>query len=183
MGHIQLKLVHLDSAIEYFRQSLKMSEKEFFFINDSLGIVYFYKNEFDSAIKYIEEAWSFSDKNFYFHFHLGLYNEAILHKRLDEKNSFDEKNQLMEIEDLKKKIKDSYTSALKINPNAYNVLLNIGSIYASEGSSATAENYYKQALNINENDWKININLAFLYMKEKEYDASIDFFEDRKSVV
>ena len=177
MGHIQLKLVHLDSAIEYFRQSLKMSEKEYFFINDSLGIVYFYKNEFDSAIKYIEEAWSFSDKNFYFHFHLGLYNEAILHKRLDEKNSFDEKNQLMEIEDLKKKIKDSYTSALKINPNAYNVLLNIGSIYALEGSSATAENYYKQALNINENDWKININLAFLYMKEKEYDASIDFFE------
>ena len=54
MGHIQLKLIHLDSAIEYFRQSLKMSEKEFFFINDSLGIVYFYKNEYDSAIKYIK---------------------------------------------------------------------------------------------------------------------------------
>ena len=81
MGHIQLKLHQIDSAIEYFRQSLKMTEKDFFFINDSLGIIYFYKDEFDVAIKYIEEAWSFADNNYYFNFHLGLYNEAILNKK------------------------------------------------------------------------------------------------------
>ena len=177
MGHIQLKLHQIDSAIEYFRQSLKMTEKDFFFINDSLGIIYFYKDEFDVAIKYIEEAWSFADNNYYFNFHLGLYNEAILHKRLGEKYNLDDKSRLMEIEDLKKKIKDHYTNALKIFPKSYNPLLNIGSIYAMEGSSVLAENYYKKALELNENDWKIHLNLAFLYMREKAYDVSLEFFE------
>ena len=177
MGHIQLKLHQIDSAIEYFRQSLKMTEKDFFFINDSLGIIYFYKDEFDVAIKYIEEAWSFADNNYYFNFHLGLYNEAILQKRLGEKYNLDDKSRLMEIEDLKKKIKDHYTNALKIFPKSYNPLLNLGSIYAMEGSSALAENYYKKALELNENDWKVHLNLAFLYMKEKAYDVSLEFFE------
>ena len=45
MGHIQLKLHQLDSAIEYFRQSLKMTAKENFFINDSLSMIYFYKKQ------------------------------------------------------------------------------------------------------------------------------------------
>ena len=177
MGHIQLKLHQLDSAVEYFRQSLKMTEKDFFFINDSLGMIYFYKKEYDSAIKYIEDAWSFSENNYYFHFHLGLYNEAILYKKLEDKNTLEEKNQHKEIEDLRIKIKEYYSKALKIYPKSYNVLLNIGSIYASEGISPTAENYYKKALELNENDWKIHINLAYLYLKEKEYDISVEFFE------
>ena len=177
IGHIQLKLHNLDSSVEYFRQSLKMTEKDFFFINDSLGIIYFYKKDYENAIKYIEDAWSFSDKNFYYHSHLGLYREALLNKKIDEKNSFDEKNQLLEIDDLRNKIKDHYLNALKIYPESYNTLLNLGSIYAQEGAVASAENYYKKALEINENDWRLQVNLGFLYMKEKEYDTALDFFE------
>ena len=160
MGHIQLKLHQLDSAIEYFRQSLKMTEKDFFFINDSLGLIYFYKNDYDSAIKYIEEAWAFSENNYYYQFHLGLYHEALLNKKLkdnqdilNQKKPIHDNNVKMiknEIEEIRKKIKDHYTFALKINPNSYNALLNIGSINASEGSSIAAENYYKKALELNE---------------------------------
>ncbi len=183
MGHIQLKLHQIDSSIEYFRQSQKMTEKDFFFINDSLGIIYFYKNEFDVAIKYIEEAWSFAENNYYFNFHLGLYHEAILQNRIESKKEIEDKNQLMEIADLKKKIKDYYLNAIKIKPDSYNALLNLGSIYAMDGSSESAENYYKKALELNEDDWKIHLNLAFLYMKEKEYEVSLEFFEKTVELV
>ena len=176
MGHIQLKLHQLDSAIEYFRQSLKMTEKEFFFINDSLGIIYFYKNDYDSAIKYIEEAWG-SEKNYYYQFHLGLYHEALLKKRLGDNPDSLDKNQLMEIEEIKNKIEEHYSKALDIDKDSYNALLNLGTKKASEGSSVAAENYYKKALELNENDWKVNINLAYLYMSEKEYESSLEFFE------
>ena len=176
MGHIQLKLHQLDSAIEYFRQSLKMSENNVFFINDSLALIYFYKNDINLAIRYIEDARDYSEQNFYFQYHLGLYHEAILKKKLDGNKNDDDENR-PEIDELSKKAKEYYNAALKINPDSYNVLMNIGSINASEGYFALAENFYKKALDLNETDWKINFNLACLYMKEKEYDIALEFFE------
>ena len=50
MGHIQLKIHQLDSAIEYFRQSLKKTEINNFFINDSLALIHFYKRGHSSLI-------------------------------------------------------------------------------------------------------------------------------------
>lgn len=170
MGHISIKLHQFDSAVEYFKQSLKRTEKNNFFINDSLGMIYFHKKENDIAIRYLEEARAFAEKNYNFYFHLGLYNEAILKKKLEEKATFNEK-------ELLQKIKELYSYALKIKPNSYNALLNIGSISASEGESLAAENYYKKALEINVNDWKIHLNLAFLYFQERAYDISLEYFE------
>ena len=183
MGHIQLKIHQLDSAIEYFRQSLKKTEINNFFINDSLALIHFYKNEYDLAIRYIEDAGSFAENNYYFQFHLGLYHEAILKTILNENKNKDENELRLEKEDLVKKIIGYYSAALKLNPNSYNALLNIGSIYASKGYSSNAESYYKKALDLNENDWKININLAYLYMKEKEYDIALEFFERTIEIV
>ena len=182
MGHIQLKLHQLDSAIEYFRQSLKMTEKNVFFINDSLALIYFYKNDYSLAIRYVEDARDFSEQNFYFHLHLGLYHEAILQKKL-EGNKKDDDEKRVEIEELSKKTKEHYNAALKINPDSYNALLNLGSINAAEGYFALAENFYKKALDLNEDDWKINFNLACLYMKEKEYDIALEFFERTIDIV
>ena len=177
MGHIQLKLHQLDSAIEYFRQSLKMTAKENFFINDSLSMIYFYKKDYDTAIRYLEDARNYSLQNYYFYFHLGLYHEALMKKKGKDRNIIDEKNQLLELEDLRGRIKEYYETALRIKSNSFNALLNIGSIYASEESSTVAENYFKKALQLNQNDWKIHLNLAFLNMKEKSYDIALEYFE------
>ena len=86
MGHISIKLHQFDSAVEYFKQSLKRTEKNNFFINDSLGMIYFHKKENDIAIRYLEEARAFAEKNYNFYFHLGLYNEAILKKKIRRKS-------------------------------------------------------------------------------------------------
>lgn len=177
MGHIQLKLHQLDSSIEYFRQSLKMTEKENFFINDSLAMIYFYKKDYDTAIRYLEEARNYSLQNYYFYFHLGLYHEALLKKKIEGKNVIDEKNQFNELEDLRREIKEYYETALRIKSDSFNALLNIGNIYALEESYTMAENYYKTALKLNQNDWKVNINLAFINMKEKSYDIALEYFE------
>jgi DNA repair protein RadC len=125
-----------------------MTEKNVFFINDSLALIYFYKNDYSLAIRYVEDARDFSEQNFYFHLHLGLYHEAILQKKL-EGNKKDDDEKRVEIEELSKKTKEHYNAALKINPDSYNALLNLGSINAAEGYFALAENFYKKALDLN----------------------------------
>ena len=142
MGHIQLKLHQLDSAIEYFRQSLKMTEKDNFFINDSLAMIYFYKKDYDTAIRYLEEARNYSLQNYYFYFHLGLYHEALMKKKCKEKNLNDEKNQLIEIEDIRNRIKEYYESALRIKSNSFDALVK------SELVNSSAYNFFISFLNL-----------------------------------
>ena len=64
-------------------------------------------------------------------------------KKLDGNKNDDDENR-PEIDELSKKAKEYYNAALKINPDSYNVLMNIGSINASEGYFALAENFYKK---------------------------------------
>jgi tetratricopeptide (TPR) repeat protein len=176
MGHIQIKLSQLDSALEYFRQGLKMSKRDDFFIYDSLGMIYFFKKEYDMSLKYINEAFSFSENNYYYQYHSGLYYEAILKNRLEGKISFDDIQQL-EIKDIKDKIKEYYSRAIEIDPNAYNPLINIGTLYASDKDFNQAEKFFKKAILINETDWRINLNMAFIYIKDKSYGIALEFLE------
>ena len=173
MCNINIRLQQLDAAYDYIRQSIKMLKKENYFIYDSLSIIYFLKKDYDSAIKTIQEL---SDTNYYYYYHLGLYHQAALSDKLN--NSFGDNNiRLLETKGSNEEIKGYYESALKINSNSFKVLLNIGSIFASEENFTKAENYFKRALKINPKDWRINLNLAFLNTQKQEYLTALDFFE------
>ena len=173
MSNINIRLNQLDSAYDYIRQSIKMLKKENYLVYDSLSIIYFLRKDYDSAIRTIQEL---SITNYYYYYHLGLYNQAALFDKMN--NSFDDNNiRLIENKGTKEEIKGYYESALKINANSFKVLLNIGSIFASEENFAKAENYFKRALKVNPNDWRINLNLAFLNTEKQEYLTALDFFE------
>ena len=173
MCHIHIRLKHLDSAIDFIRQSIKKLKKDDYFVHDSLSIIYFLKNDYDTAIKTIQDI---TDNNFFYYYHMGLYHETILYDNVN--NSFHDENIiLLENKGNYEKIKEYYEKALKINNNSFKALLNLGSIFASEEDFSKAENYFKRALKINENDWRINLNLAFLNTKKKKYSSALDFFE------
>ena len=173
MGHIHIRLHQLDYAVDFFRQSIKKLKSEHFFVYDSLSIIHFLKKDYDSAIKTIQDI---TDKNFYYYYHMGLYHEAVLNDTLN--NSFNDNNiRLNENKGNYAQIKDYYEHALKINNNSFKVLLNLGSIFASEEDFVKAESFFKRALNLNKNDWRINLNLAFLNTKKKDYLSALDFFE------
>ena len=165
MGLIDLRVHQLDSAIDFFRQSIKMMKAENYFVYDSLSIVYFLKKDYDTAIKTIQDM---TDNNFFYYYHLGLYNEAIIND-----NNF----QLAGNKEKYSKIKEYYEKALKINTNSFKALLNIGSIFALEEDFLKAEYYFERALKINKNDWRINLNLAFLNCQKKDYLSALDYFE------
>ena len=46
MCHIHIRLKHLDSAIDFIRQSIKKLKKDDYFVHDSLSIIYFLKNDY-----------------------------------------------------------------------------------------------------------------------------------------
>ena len=173
MGHIHIREKQLDSAMDFFRQSIKMLKKNNYFIFDSLSIIYFLKKDYETAIKSIQDI---TDNNFYYYYHMGLYHEAILNDKLKDSMN-DDNHELVKKKGSHIKIIEFYEKAIKINKNSFKALLNLGSIFASEGDYLKAENYFKSALKINENDWRINLNLAFLNTKKKEYSIALNFFE------
>ena len=166
MGHIHIREQQLDSALDFFRQSIKMLKKNNYFVYDSLSIIFFLKKEYETAIKTIQDI---TDNNFYYYYHMGLYHEAILMN--------DDNQELINKKGSYNKIIEFYEKAIKINKNSFKALLNLGSIFASQEDYLKAENYFKSALIINENDWRINLNLAFLNTKKKEYSTALNFFE------
>ena len=69
MGHIHIREKQLDSAMDFFRQSIKMLKKNNYFVYDSLSIIYFLKKDYETAIKTIQDI---TDNNFYYYYHMGL---------------------------------------------------------------------------------------------------------------
>ena len=173
MGLIFIRLHQIDSATDFIKQSIKKLQIDNYFIYDSLSIIYFIKKEYITAIKTIQDI---TNNNFYYYYHMGLFHEALLNNKLNNKIN-DESIQLLENKQIIKNIKDFYSKALEIKQNSFKTLLNLGSVYASENDYINAEKYFKKALIINEKDWRINLNLAFLYTKKKEYLSAINYFE------
>ena len=158
MGHLHIRSRQLDSAMDFFRQSIKMLKKDDYFVYDSLSIIYFLKKDYETAIKTIQDITA---DNFYYYFHMGLYHEAILNDKLND--SINDDNQILIIKKGNyNTIIDFYEKAIKINNNSFKALLNLGSIFASQEDYIKAEDYFKRALKSKENDWRINLNLAFL---------------------
>ena len=63
MGHLHIRSRQLDSAMDFFRQSIKMLKKDNYFVYDSVSIIYFLKKDYETAIKTIQDITA---DNFYY---------------------------------------------------------------------------------------------------------------------
>jgi len=71
-----------------------------------------------------------------------------------------------------------YEESLKLKPDLYNALANIGSIYSLLGDYKKAIKYYKRALEFNNTDAQTKYNLATANLNNKNYnDAKKIFIE------
>ena len=69
---------------------------------------------------------------------------------------------------------EHYQKALKIDPNCYPALNNLGSLFEKQGNHAQARGAFLKAAEINPDDGEAHINLGHLLYEEGQFRSAID---------
>jgi len=193
MGLIQIKLQQIDLAFEYFKKAKSIIGQNNSFLNDAIGMAYYFKENFAESSKSFDDALSIDNKNFEYYLHLAYANERIVEEKLrtikkknttlsnignDESDSEKENNPInQEIKQYKDRIKEAYESATSITRNSYYLMLNYGVFQAKENYIEDSEKMLKKAARMKPDDINPLINLGNLELKRQQFQNSIDYFE------
>ncbi len=71
---------------------------------------------------------------------------------------------------------DYFKKVLKLNPNNYRAMNNIGAIYVREGKYDESITILEQALKINPNYFEAMLNAGIAYQKKGRFDVSLTYF-------
>ena len=70
-----------------------------------------------------------------------------------------------------------YASTLRLSPDAYPILNNLGTVYWQDGDVDKAEAAWRRALALNGNNAIVLNNLGLVASRRKQYDQAVDFFK------
>lgn len=152
LGLLYLKQNDVNTAIDYFKKAVSISEDAYFLTN--LGNAYLEAGEIKLAIQYLVKSVNISpDENTFF----------ILASAFKKDNDFEQA--LM-----------AYDFALQIKPDFYEVLFNVGNIYKSQKNFEKSLEYALKAFELNKKDVDLLKNIAEVYSNLKNYDKAIEFY-------
>jgi len=161
-----------DAAIEHFKTALTIYP-DFYNASFSLAKAYYYLKRYDDAINTFEQTLKIDSSDYMIYMYLGIVNDEkgnipksifyytkTMAKAPEFIDAYTNLSALYLKTNQPQKAVETNLAYLKIKPNTYDPILNIGKIYFTAGNLPAAREYFEKAYAINKTDKNL-INALF----------------------
>ena len=140
----------LDDAMNAYVEALKMDDRNAEVYN-LLGVLKLQQGDIDSAVEYVEKAISISPESYFFETLFQAYIRSGEYNKITQKEDF----------------------VMKLFPENFSMLFNLGLAYKNLKQNKKAISYYEKALKIDPSSYQGWFNLAHLYSVEAEVNNAV----------
>ncbi|MBR6126302.1 tetratricopeptide repeat protein [bacterium] len=140
----------LDDAMNAYEEALRMDDKNAEVYN-LLGVLKLQQGDIDSAIEYVEKAISISPESYFFETLFQAYIRKGDYEKIAGKEDY----------------------VMKLFPENFSMLFNLGLAYKNLKQNKKAIMYYERALKIDPSSYQGWFNLAHLYSVEAEVNNAV----------